>query len=185
MYDVIGQRAKTFSCLLYTSSLARLFLRRNEILQVRREKLDKLQQEGKDPFQITKFPVDQYAAAIKEAFAGIAPEEETGKTVCLGGRLMSKRVMGKASFADLRDASGAVSYTHLSIRALSNVQSAEYIPKDVGLEQYKDCLLYTSGQRGRIGEPVFGGLEPRRTGCAGSLPGGGQALPGRIHPVLQ
>ena len=41
------------------------------------------------------------------------------------------------------------------------------------------------GRRGRIGEPVFGGLEPRRTGCAGSLPGGGQALPGRIHPVLQ
>ena len=82
--------------------------KRNEILQVRREKLDKLQQEGKDPFQITKFPVDQYAAAIKEAFAGIAPEEETGKTVCLGGRLMSKRVMGKASFADLRDASGDI-----------------------------------------------------------------------------
>ena len=43
--------------------------KRNEILQVRREKLDKLQQEGKDPFQITKFPVDQYAAANADLVA--------------------------------------------------------------------------------------------------------------------
>ena len=80
----------------------------SEILRVRREKLDALRQGGNDPFTITKFPVDGYAAAVKEQFSAIAPEEETGHVVTLGGRMMSKRVMGKASFADLRDSSGDI-----------------------------------------------------------------------------
>ena len=75
----------------------------NELVAVRREKLKNLQEGGKDPFQLTKYPQDAFAADIKKEFAHLEPEEETGKIVCLAGRMMSKRVMGKASFADLRD----------------------------------------------------------------------------------
>ena len=52
-----------------------------ELLRIRRDKLAALQQEDKNPFAITKYPVDHYAAHIKEEFAGIANEEETGKVV--------------------------------------------------------------------------------------------------------
>lgn len=80
----------------------------NELLQIRRDKLTQLQQEGKDPFQITSYPVDNHAAPVREKFAGLEPEQESGETVCLAGRMMSKRVMGKASFADLQDKSGSI-----------------------------------------------------------------------------
>ena len=93
-----------------------------ELLRIRRDKLAALQQEDKNPFAITKYPVDNYAAHIKEEFAGIANEEETGKVVRLGGRLMSKRLMGKASFADLRDTSGDI---QLYVRR-DNVGEEEY-----------------------------------------------------------
>ena len=93
-----------------------------ELLRIRRDKLAALQQEDKSPFAITKYPVDNYAAHIKEEFAGIANEEETGKVVRLGGRLMSKRLMGKASFADLRDTSGDI---QLYVRR-DNVGEEEY-----------------------------------------------------------
>ena len=79
-----------------------------ELLRIRRDKLEALRDAGADPFTITKYPVDSRAASIKEQFAGLAPEEETETVVRLGGRLMSKRVMGKASFADLRDSSGDI-----------------------------------------------------------------------------
>jgi lysyl-tRNA synthetase, class II len=93
-----------------------------ELLRIRRDKLAALQQEDKNPFAITKYPVDHYAAHIKEEFAGIANEEETGKVVRLGGRLMSKRLMGKASFADLRDSTGDI---QLYVRR-DNVGEEEY-----------------------------------------------------------
>ena len=80
----------------------------NELLQIRRDKLAQLQQEGKDPFQITSYPVDNHAAPVREKFAGLEPEQESGETVCLAGRMMSKRVMGKASFSDLQDKSGSI-----------------------------------------------------------------------------
>lgn len=73
----------------------------NEILQIRRDKLTQLQQEGKDPFQITKYDFNCDAETIKNAYA-----EYEGKTVRLAGRIMSRRIMGKASFAGLSDCSG-------------------------------------------------------------------------------
>ena len=65
----------------------------NQLLKVRREKLAQLQAEGRDPFQITKYDVTAHTADIKENY-----EELEGKNVSIAGRMMSKRVMGKASF---------------------------------------------------------------------------------------
>lgn len=72
-------------------------------VRVRRQKLKELQEAGQDPFRLTKYPVDHHAADIRETYAALLPEQETGDVVCIAGRMMSKRVMGKASFADLRD----------------------------------------------------------------------------------
>lgn len=80
----------------------------NELLQIRRDKLSQLQQEGQDPFRLTKYDVDHHAAEIKEQFAHLEPEEESGVTVSVAGRMMSKRVMGKASFSDLQDKTGTI-----------------------------------------------------------------------------
>ena len=73
----------------------------SDLLQVRREKLDQLRQAGMDPFVQTSFPVDTHAKDITDQY-----DRYEGKTVSLAGRMMSKRVMGKASFADLQDSSG-------------------------------------------------------------------------------
>ncbi len=75
----------------------------NEILRVRREKLQELQDGGNDPFLKVRYDVTHHAAEIKENF-----EDLEGKKVSLGGRLMSKRVMGKASFCDLADRSDRI-----------------------------------------------------------------------------
>ncbi len=75
----------------------------NEVLKIRREKLSNLQADGENPFDITKFPQEHHATDIVENFA-----EYEGKIVTVAGRLMSKRVMGKMSFADLRDGSGKI-----------------------------------------------------------------------------
>ena len=80
----------------------------NELVQVRRDKLAALCEAGADPFRITKYPQDTYSAQIKQRFANLEPEAETDVTVCLAGRMMSKRVMGKASFAHLRDNQGDI-----------------------------------------------------------------------------
>lgn len=80
----------------------------NQLVAVRRQKLADLQAAGNDPFQLTKYPVDSFAGTIKEQYAHLEPEQETGTIVCIAGRMMSKRVMGKASFADLRDNSGHI-----------------------------------------------------------------------------
>ena len=73
----------------------------SDLLQVRREKLDQLRQAGMDPFVQTSYPVDTHAKEITDHY-----DQYEGKTVSLAGRMMSKRVMGKASFADLQDSSG-------------------------------------------------------------------------------
>ena len=77
-------------------------------LKVRREKLADLVSAGNDPFTVTKYPVDIYSTELKEKFADLAAEENSGVTVHLAGRMMSKRIMGKASFAHLRDGKGDI-----------------------------------------------------------------------------
>ena len=75
----------------------------SEILRVRREKLSALQEEGRDPFQETKYTVSHHAQEIKDRF-----EELENSEVTVAGRLMSKRGMGKVSFCDLQDKSGRI-----------------------------------------------------------------------------
>ena len=83
-------------------------LSESEQVQVRRQKLADLQAAGNDPFALTKFPQDAYSADLKEEFKDLPNETDSGKKVALAGRLMSKRVMGKASFAHLRDDKGDI-----------------------------------------------------------------------------
>lgn len=75
----------------------------SQLLQIRRDKLKQLQEEGNDPFQITRFEVDNDSANIKENFDSLE-----GQNVAIAGRLMSKRGMGKVSFCDLQDKSGRI-----------------------------------------------------------------------------
>lgn len=75
----------------------------NQLLKVRREKLAELQEAGKNPFEITRYDVDTHTADIKDDF-----EAYEGKEVSVAGRLMSKRVMGKASFGNIQDKSGNI-----------------------------------------------------------------------------
>ena len=90
----------------------------NQLRKVRREKLAELQENGKDPFQITKYDADSHSQDIKDNF-----DEMEGKKVSIAGRMMSKRVMGKASFCNIQDLKG-------------NIQS--YVARDaVGEEEYK------------------------------------------------
>ena len=91
----------------------------NQLKKVRREKLADLQANGKNPFEITKYDVTCHAADVKDNY-----EEMEGKHVTLAGRIMQKRVMGKASFCNILDQSG-------------NIQS--YVARDsIGEEEYKD-----------------------------------------------
>ena len=70
----------------------------NKLRKVRREKLADLQEAGKDPFKITKYDQTHHSQEIKDNF-----DELEGKTVSIAGRIMSKRVMGKASFCNVQD----------------------------------------------------------------------------------
>ena len=72
-----------------------------ELLQIRRDKLARLREEGKDPFVITKCERDAFAEEIRENF-----DENVERTVCIAGRVMSRRDMGKASFLDVHDKTG-------------------------------------------------------------------------------
>ena len=91
----------------------------NQLLKVRRDKLAELQAAGKDPFKITKYDVTVHSADVKEQY-----DQWEGKEVSIAGRMMSKRVMGKASFCNVQDLEG-------------NIQS--YVARDsVGEESYKD-----------------------------------------------
>ncbi len=80
----------------------------SEQAQIRRDKLSGLREAGNDPFEITKYPVDHYSTEVRAQFDYLAEEENSGKIVTLAGRMMSKRVMGKASFAHLRDGQGDI-----------------------------------------------------------------------------
>ena len=80
----------------------------SEQVQVRRQKLADLQAAGQDPFARTLYPQDAYSADLKAEYAELPNETDTGRTVALAGRMMSKRVMGKASFAHLRDDKGDI-----------------------------------------------------------------------------
>ena len=91
----------------------------NELLQIRRDKLRELQEAGRDPFVITKYDVTHHSADIKDNY-----DEMEGKEVSVAGRLMSKRVMGKASFCNIQDLKGGIQC---------------YVARDaVGEESYKD-----------------------------------------------
>ena len=91
----------------------------NQLRKVRREKLAELQQNGKDPFVITKYDQTHHSQEIKDNY-----DELEGKQVSIAGRMMSKRVMGKASFCNVQDLKG-------------NIQS--YVARDsVGEENYKE-----------------------------------------------
>ena len=74
----------------------------NQLMQVRLEKLRELQAEGRDPFEITTYDATEHSLDIKEAY-----ESYEGKMVSVAGRMMSKRIMGKASFCSVRDLRGA------------------------------------------------------------------------------
>ena len=75
----------------------------NEILQVRRDKLSAMRESGNDPFVKTKYDVDAHSLQIKNDF-----ENFEGKTVSIAGRIMARRIMGKASFVTLRDGEGDI-----------------------------------------------------------------------------
>ena len=77
----------------------------SQLLQIRRDKLKDLQESGNDPFQITRYAVDNDSANIKENFDALE-----GQPVSIAGRLMSKRGMGKVSFCDLQDKSGRIQF---------------------------------------------------------------------------
>ena len=108
----------------------------HQLLKVKREKLANLQQAGKDPFQITKYDVTHHSTDIKNNF-----EELEGKTVRIAGRVMSKRVMGKASFCNVQDLPG-------------NIQV--YVARDsIGEESYADFKKYDVGDIVGIEGEVF------------------------------
>lgn len=108
----------------------------NQLLKVRREKLAALQEAGKDPFKITKFDVTHHSKEIKDNF-----DQLEGKSVTVAGRIMSKRVMGKASFCNVQDLEG-------------NIQS--YVARDsIGEESYVDFKKYDVGDIVGITGEVF------------------------------
>ena len=91
----------------------------NELLQIRRDKLAELQEAGRDPFVITKYDVTHHSSDIRDNY-----DELEGKEVAIAGRMMSKRVMGKASFCNVQDLKGGIQC---------------YVARDaIGEEPYKD-----------------------------------------------
>lgn len=107
-----------------------------ELLKVRREKLAALQEAGKNPFEITKYDVTHHSSDVKESF-----EELEGKSVSLAGRIMSKRVMGKASFCHIQDLKGTIQV---------------YVARDnIGEDSYKDFKKYDIGDIVGISGEVF------------------------------
>ncbi|MBE6963833.1 MAG: lysine--tRNA ligase [Ruminococcaceae bacterium] len=98
---------------------------------VRRQKLAEMKAAGNDPFVITKFHQDAFSADLKAEFADLPAEAETGKIVALAGRMMSKRIMGKASFSHLRDDRGDIQI-FLKRDILGDEAYAAYKKLDIG-----------------------------------------------------
>ena len=108
----------------------------NELIKVRRNKLSDLQANGKDPFKITKYDVTAHSEDIKSNY-----DEYDGKEVCVAGRIMSKRVMGKASFCHISDKTGTIQ---------------SYVQRDMlGEDTYKDFKKYDVGDIVGIRGVVF------------------------------
>ena len=98
----------------------------SEVIQVRRDKLDKLIREGKNPYEVVKYDKDAYAEVIKQNYA-----DYEGRTVSLAGRLVSKRIMGKASFAHLLDSTGSIQL-YVSRDDLGEENYAAFKKTDIG-----------------------------------------------------
>ncbi len=98
----------------------------NHLVQVRREKLDKLREEGKDPFQITKFNRTHTTKQIIDNY-----DELEGKDVTIAGRLMAKRIMGKASFCHVQDGEGKIQ-SYVSINDLGEESYKQFKEDDIG-----------------------------------------------------
>ena len=108
----------------------------NQLLKVRREKLAALQENGKDPFQLTKYDVTHHSKEIKDHF-----EDLNGTEVSIAGRMMFKRVMGKASFCNIQDLQGSIQV---------------YVARDsIGEEPYADFKKYDVGDILGITGKVF------------------------------
>ena len=108
----------------------------SELLQIRRDKLADLQGRGKDPFQITKYEVSHHSQEIKDAVSQLE-----GQVVSIAGRLMSKRVMGKASFCHVQDLRGTIQI---------------YVARDmIGDEEYQDFKKYDIGDIVGVRGEVF------------------------------
>lgn len=98
----------------------------NQLIRVRHDKLKELQESGRDPFQITKYDVTHHSMDIKDNYS-----ELEGQTVSVAGRMMSKRVMGKASFCNVQDLKGSIQI---------------YVARDsIGEDAYKDFKKYDVG----------------------------------------
>ncbi len=98
----------------------------NQLMQVRKEKLDKLIQEGKNPFEITKFNRTHTTKEIIEKY-----DELEGKDVTVAGRIMGKRIMGKASFCHIQDGEGKIQ-SYVSINELGEESYKEFKEDDIG-----------------------------------------------------
>ena len=108
----------------------------NQLLKVRREKLANLQSEGKNPFEITKYDVTHHSKDIKDKY-----DELEGQEVSIAGRMMFKRVMGKASFCNIQDLKGSIQ---------------SYVARDeIGEDSYKDFKKYDIGDILGIRGTVF------------------------------
>ena len=98
----------------------------NQLLKVRREKLAALQESGKDPFQITKYDVTHHSQEIKDGYEALE-----GKNVTIAGRVMSKRIMGKASFCNVQDLQGDIQ-CYVARDSIGEESYAEFKKYDVG-----------------------------------------------------
>ncbi|MFQ9985979.1 MAG: lysine--tRNA ligase, partial [Lachnospiraceae bacterium] len=108
----------------------------NELLQIRRNKLKELQEQHKDPFEITKYDQTHHSEDIRRNY-----EQLEGQTVSVAGRMMSKRVMGKASFCNIQDLQGSIQ---------------SYVARDsVGEEAYKEFKKFDIGDIVGIKGEVF------------------------------
>ncbi len=137
----------------------------NEILRVRREKLAELQANGKDPFKITKYDVTNHSMEIKDSF-----DSFEGKTVSVAGRMMSKRIMGKASFCNVQDIQGTIQ---------------AYVARDnIGEDFYKDFKKMDIGDvvgiKGEVFKTKTGEISIHATEVA-LLSKSLQVLPEKFH----
>ena len=141
----------------------------NELVAIRRGKLAELQESGSDPFERTSWPQTHFAAQVKAAFVD-PPEGERGPDVCMAGRMMSKRVMGKASFADLRDASGDIQM---------------YVRRDdVGVDDYQAFKKFDIGDPHKNGRDQRTCIRDRTAGQKPAAPAGKIPRPARPRGAL-